>query len=189
MTLMTVEPKTQFTLEDYRHLPEDGKRHEIIGGEHFVTPAPIPRHQFVVNTLQEILGPFVKSHHLGRVVSSPIDVVFSDTDVVQPDLLFIAAGRLEIIGDAAIEGAPDLVVEVLSESTRARDEIYKRRLYERFGVGEYWVADPELRSVKVYRTGTDGLFRRVSELSVEAGDELASPLLPGLTVPLGDLFE
>lgn len=186
---MTVEPKTQFTLEDYRYLPEDGKRHEIIGGEHFVTPAPIPRHQFVVNTLQEVLGPFAKSHDLGRVVSAPIDVVFSDTDAVQPDLLFIAAGRLEIIGETAIEGAPDLVVEVLSESTRARDETYKRRLYERFGVGEYWVTDPELRSVKVYRTGDDGLYRRAAELSAEAGDELTSPRFPGLAVPLADLFE
>lgn len=186
---MTVEPRTQFTLEDYRHLPEDDRRHEIIGGEHVVTPAPIPRHQYVVSRFDRVVGTFVDDNGLGRLYTSPIDVILSDTDVVQPDLLFIASGRLEIIGDAAIEGAPDLVVEVLSESTRARDEVYKRRLYERFGVGEYLVADPELRSVKVFRTGDDGLYRRVAELTVEADDELTSPLFPGLAVPLSSLFE
>ena len=180
--------RTRLTYEDYLYLPEDGKRHELIDGEHYVTPAPIPKHQLVIANLFVALGPFVQRNSLGRVLTSPIDVVLSDSDVVQPDLLFIAAERLGIIGEKNVGAAPDLVVEVLSDSTRRTDEITKRRLYERHGVGEYWVVDPLLESAKLYRPGGDDGYLRVGEPSVEAGGWLESPLLPGFRMPIGELF-
>ncbi|HMB54796.1 MAG TPA: Uma2 family endonuclease [Thermoanaerobaculia bacterium] len=186
-----VEPqprRTPLTYEDYLYLPEDGKRHELIDGEHFVTPAPIPKHQLAVVNLVTALHRFVADHSLGRVLTAPIDVVLSDTDVVQPDVLFVAADRLSIIGEKNLQGAPDLVVEVLSDSTRRTDEITKRRLYERFGVGEYWLIDPLLESAKVYRPGDDGAYTRVAEPSVEQGGGLDSPLVPGFEMAIGELF-
>ena len=111
----------------------------------------------------------------------------SDTDVVEPDLLFIASEHTSIITAKHIMGVPDLVVEIISTGSRKTDEIIKRRLYEQFGVKEYWIIDPELESVKVYRMQDTG-FIRVAELSVENGGALTTPLLPELTIPLSDIF-
>lgn len=178
----------KFTYEDYLLFPEDGRRHELIEGEHFVTPAPKTKHQIVSSNLHQILGLFVHQHRLGRVFSAPTDVVLSDLDVVEPDLLFVSTSRLSIVTDTHIHGAPDLVVEILSESTRKTDEIVKRKLYERFSVPEYWIVDPELETVKVYRT-TDQGYVRAAELSQEAGDTLTTPLLPDLRIALLQMFE
>ncbi len=177
----------KLTYEDYLHLPEDGKRHELIDGDHYATPSPTPRHQLVLANLVGILYTYLREHPLGDIYPAPLDVVLSDTDVVQPDLLFLAAGREDLVTERNLRGAPDLVVEVLSDSTRRTDEITKRHLYERHGVGEYWVIDPVLETVKVYRLADEG-FRREAELSTEAGDRLTTPLLPGLAVSLGEIF-
>ena len=113
--------------------------------------------------------------------------MLSETDVVQPDLLFVTADRLERITEPNVQGAPDLVVEVLSPTTRRTDEVVKRKRYQLFGVREYWVVDPELDTVKVYRLGSTG-FDPAVELSAESGDVLTTPLLPGLAIPLAKVF-
>jgi Uma2 family endonuclease len=175
----------------YEDLPDwelDGLRHELIAGEHIAEPSPIPRHQFIAGNLFRLLGTWIHERDHGRLLTSPIDVVFSPTDVVGPDLLFIARGRLDIIGAKYIAGAPDLAVEILSPSSRRRDEVVKRRLYEREGVGEYWVVDPVRETVRVYRL-VEGGYRRADELSAAAGDVLTSPLFPGLAIPLAEIFE
>jgi Uma2 family endonuclease len=177
----------KLTYEDYLHLPEDGKRHELIDGDHCVTPSPTPRHQLVLANLVGMLHAYLREHPLGRIYPAPLDVVLSDTDVVQPDLLFLAGGRQDLVTEKNLRGAPDFVVEVLSDSTRRTDEITKRHLYERHGVREYWIIDPVLETVKVYRLTEDG-FRREAELSTEAGDRLTTPLLPGLSVALDEIF-
>ena len=123
----------------------------------------------------------------GHVFAAPCDVVLSNLDVVEPDVLFISSARSSIITEENIQGPPDLIVEILSESTRKTDEIVKRKLYERFGVKEYWIVDPELETVKIYRL-TDQRYVRVAELSRESGDTLATPLLPGIQIPLSSLF-
>ncbi len=186
--MTSVASPLKLTYEDLRHMPEDGKRHELIGGEHHVTPSPASKHQFVVSNLSRILGTFVHEHLLGRLVAAPLDVVLTDTDVVEPDLLFIARAHLARITEANLQGPPDLAVEILSESTRRRDEVTKRHLYERHGVPEYWIVDPVLETVKVFRPGGDGRYRRAAELSLETGDVLESPLFPGLEIPLAELF-
>lgn len=174
--------------EDYQLFPDDGRRHELIGGEHYVSPAPIEKHQIASSNLQIDVGGFVREDRLGQVFSAPYDVVLSDEDVVQPDLLFVSRERASIRKPTGIFGAPDLVVEILSDSTRKIDEQVKRKLYEQAGVREYWVVDPLLETVKVYRLGAVGTYERVAELSVEAGDRLESPLFPGLVLPLERIF-
>ncbi len=177
----------KLTYEDYLYLPDDGKRHEIIDGEHYVSPAPKVRHQTILGNLLSILWNFVRQHQLGRVWMAPVDVVLSSTDVVQPDLIFLSAARQHLLTEDNLQGAPDLVVEVLSEATRRKDEVTKRHLYDRFGVAEYWVIDPELETVKVYRRSGEQLVRH-AELSLEAKDRLSSPLFPRLEIRLADLF-
>lgn len=176
------------TYEDYVHFPDDGKRHEIIDGDHYVTPAPRTKHQKVSNNTATAMTVFVKRHRLGIVLTAPCDVILSDENVLEPDLLFVAAARSNIITDENIQGAPDLLVEILSQSTRKRDELIKRKLYERFGVKEYWIIDPELETVKVFRS-MQNKFSRPMELSSEGGDVLTTELLPGFQLPLAEIFE
>jgi len=186
MTTEVARPK--LTYEDLLCWPEDGKRHELIDGEHYVTPAPIPRHQIVSIRLSSRIGRVVEEQDLGLLLYAPVDIVFSEVDVVEPDLLFIARHRLDIVGETHVHGAPDLLVEILSPSTRRRDEITKRHLYEQNGVREYWVVDPELEAIKVYRLAGE-TYRREAELTVETGDRLSSPLFPGLEIPLAEILK
>jgi Uma2 family endonuclease len=180
-------PSVKFTYEDFLNFPDDGKRHEIIDGEHFVTPSPNTKHQTVVSNLHAFLWMYLRQHPIGQVLSAPFDVLFSDLDVVEPDLLYISRERVGILTDKHVRGAPDLVVEILSPGTRKTDEITKRKLYERFDVREYWVVDPELYAIKVYRR-VEGAFTRAVEISAERGDVLTTPLLPGFSVSLVDVF-
>lgn len=179
----------KLTYEDHRLFPEDGQRHELIDGEHVVTPAPTPKHQFVLSNLHLALGRNVLDQNLGRIAWSPFDIVLTDVDVVQPDLFFLSHERMDLLRENRLDGMPDLVVEALSDSTRKRDEVLKRHLYERHGALEYWVIDPELETVKVYRREKEGGFGDKTELSREAGDRLTSPLLQGFEMPLEALFD
>lgn len=176
--------------EDYALIPADGRRHEILDGEHAVSPAPRTRHQRLVARLDRSLGAFADARGLGEVFVAPFDVVLSDYDVVQPDLLFVSDARLGIVDEVNCKGAPDLVVEVLSEGTRRRDLVEKRRLYARAGVAEYWAVDPVVDAVQVFRpaAGEPGRYERAAELWAEAGGALASPLLPGWSLALAELF-
>lgn len=177
----------KLTYEDYLGFPDDGKRHEIVDGEHFVNPAPFTAHQRIAADLFYLLRRHLADSDAGEVLFAPVDVVLSPVDVVQPDLLFVSRENLSALGERNLEGAPDLVVEILSDSTRRLDEITKRDLYARNGVREYWVVDPILETVKVYRAGEAG-FERVALLHAEEDDRLSTPLLPGLEIPLTEIF-
>lgn len=182
-------PGVKLTYDDYLLLPEDGKRHELIDGEHFMTATPNRKHQSIAGNLQAMIWTYLQAHPLGRVFTAPLDVILSNFDVVEPDLLYISHDRMEQLEPSPwVKGAPNLVVEVGSESTRKRDETIKRHLYERFGVDEYWVIDPELDAIKVYRRVGEH-YERVSELTLERRDTLSTPLLPGLELPLLKIFE
>ena len=179
----------KLTYEDYLYFPEDGRRHELIDVEHYVTAAPNIKHQTTVSRLHLSLGGFVRMGRLGEVWPAPMDVVLSESDVVQPDLLFVSKAHLHLAaGGANIQGAPDLVVEVLSPKTRRTDAITKRHLYEKYGVLEYWMGDPELETVEIYRLTGDA-YRREVELSTEQEDVLTTPLLPGLEIALAEIFD
>ena len=182
-------PGVKLTYEDFLLFPDDGRRHELIDGEHYVTPSPNTKHQAIVMNLSGMIWSHLQQHPVGRVFTAPFDVVFSDFDVVEPDLLFISRARQEeVLSKQHVHGAPDLVVEIGSPSTRKRDETIKRRLYERFAVSEYWVIDPELDTLKVYRRAGQH-YMRAAELSLENGDVLTTPLLPGLEMPLLRIFQ
>lgn len=183
---MTTQIK--FTYEDYQLFPENGKRHELIDGEHLMTPAPGTKHQKVSRNILSLLHSYLKHTKRGDVFDAPYDVVLSDTDVVQPDLLFVSTGRASIITEKNIQGAPDLIIEILSETTRKTDEITKRKLYERHGVRTYWIVDPELETVKMYQLQEQG-YGRATELARKSGEILSTLLLPGLTIPLAEIFE
>ena len=177
----------KLTYEDYLLIPDDGMRHELIDGEHFVSPAPQMRHQRVLIRLLYEIETFLRQSGLGELFVAPTDVVFTRFDVVEPDLLYISKARAEIVGTANVGGAPDLVIEILSPSNRRYDEMKKRDLYDRTGVPEYWIVDPEAETVKVFRRDGER-FGRPLLLSAHDGDALASPQLPGLAVPLSAIF-
>jgi len=178
----------RFTYDDFVQFPDDGKRHELIDGEHYVTPSPNLKHQAVLGNLHLLIAGWLVERPIGRVFFAPFDVVFTNVDVVEPDLLYMSNARAsEVLTAANVQGTPELVVEVGSPTTRRRDETIKRRLYERTGVTEYWVVDPVLDVVRVYRRTENG-FARPAELSTEAGDVLTTPLLPGLELPLARIF-
>ncbi len=177
---------TRLTYEDYCRLPNDGKRYEIIDGELFVTPSPLTLHQRIVTRLTAHLWAFVEKRRLGEIFVSPFDVVFSDFDVVEPDILFVSKKRVSVITPKNVQGAPDLVVEVLSETTAKTDRTTKFKLYARYGVKEYWIIDPKGPSVQIYRLGR-GAFALAAKLRAAA--DLTSPLFPGFSLPLRKLIE
>ncbi len=152
-----------------------------------MSPTPSYYHQQIVSRLLARLFTFVDQHKRGSVSVAPVDVVLSNENVVQPDLLFIASDRDHIITPNNVQGAPNLLIEVLSENNRRHDEVVKRRLYERYGVQEYWIVDPGLETVKIYRL-IENAYGPPVLLSLETGDALDTPLLPEFHIPLDDIF-
>jgi Uma2 family endonuclease len=182
-------PGVKLTYDDFVLFPDDGKRHELIDGEHYVTPSPSRKHQAIAWNLTVMIGTYLESNPVGRAFTAPFDVIFSDFDVVEPDLLYISKARLdEILTTKHVRGAPNLVVEIASPSTRTRDESLKRKLYERSGVEEYWVIDPGRNTIAVYRL-TGAVFVRALQLDGARNDTLTTPLLPYLEMPLHRVFK
>ena len=177
----------KLTYDDFVLFPDDGKRHELIDGEHYVTPSPALRHQQISMNLIVVIGHWLEEHPVGRRFHAPFDVVFTKYDVVEPDLLYVSNERSSTLTAPNVQGPPDLVIEIGSPGTRQRDETIKQRLYEQSGVSEYWIVDPDIEVVRVYRRGAAS-FHRPLELSREAGDVLTTPLLPDLALPLARIF-
>ncbi len=176
----------KFTYEDYKNLPEsETKRYELIEGELIMVPSPTFEHQDISANLEFALAKFVREHQLGKVLDAPLDVVLDDENVVQPDIIFISKARSQIIRKEAIHGAPDLVIEILSPSTGERDRTVKKKLYARAGVTEYWLVDPEHQTIEVLTLKETG-FERVA--LYHRDETLTSPVLPGLHIPLSDVF-
>jgi Uma2 family endonuclease len=178
----------KLTYEDYRLLPDDGRRYELIDGDLVISPSPKTKHQRIARTLLTALDNFLKRHPLGEIFIVPYDVVLSEHDVCQPDLVFVAAAQASIITNDNIRGSPALVIEILSEGNRKLDETIKLQRYEHFGIPEYWIVDPELDLMKIYRL-TDGRYVRAAELTAAHHDILTTPQLPDFTLPLATLFQ
>ncbi|MCZ7649525.1 MAG: Uma2 family endonuclease [Planctomycetota bacterium] len=176
----------KITYDDYKTLPEGGPRYQVIEGELvMMTPAPNFGHQKLVWGLGTALYNHVLHHGLGTVVGAPVDLILSETNVFQPDIVFVSRKRKRIIVREGLRGAPDLCVEVLSKSTADQDRDVKRKLYAQFGVLELWLVDPELKQVEVFRLQEDSAApARV----FKARETLKSALLPGFEVELKELF-
>ena len=178
-----IRPRVSYA--DLERAPEDGRRYELYDGEVFVVPAPLARHQVVQQNIVQRLVAYAKQTG-GFAVDSPIDIVFSDYDVLQPDVVFFSAARRHLIDlDRVIRDAPDLCVEVLSPSTAATDRGKKMQMFARYGVGEYWIVDPGAATIEIYAlTGTS------YELCATAsGDTLVtSRTLPGCSFRADSVF-
>lgn len=176
---------TGLTYAEYCALPDDGLRYEILEGHLVSEPSPRTAHQRFAGKLFVVLYPYVASNRLGEVFIAPLDVILDDRSVVVPDLAFVSSDRMGLVTERGIEGAPDLIVEVLSPGTARRDRVAKLRLYARHGVRHYWLADPEARIVEAFEL-VDASYRVSASL---AGDETFEPaLFPGLALSLADLW-
>ena len=178
------KPRIKFTVGDYMTTPDD-KRYQLLDGELILAPPAVTKHQRVLIRLAKMLITFVTSHHLGEVFIAPYDVFLSDYDVVQPDILFVSNARSGIITEANIQGAPDLVVEVLSPGTARYVLGYKQTLYSRHGVREYWQVDPEADTIGVLTPSEEGL---VVSATYQRGQVMTSPLPEGLVIDLEQVF-
>jgi len=175
-----LQEKKVYTYADYEKLPE-GAPYQLIGGCLVKEPAPIPYHQILSSRLEFELMKFVEERDLGQVLNAPTDVYLSDTEVYQPDILFISKERMSIIGAKKIEAAPDLVIEILSPSSAYYDLRHKMHVYETSGVKEYWVVDPIEKGIEVYQN-INGEFRLFNK-AYRSG-LIHSALLEGFAVEL-----
>jgi Uma2 family endonuclease len=183
---MIVRPDAPpLTVAEYRNLPETGPRYQLIEGDLYMAPAPNRFHQDISRNLEMTLANYLSTHPIGVLYDAPFDVYLTDIDVFQPDLLIVLNENRPILTDAGAEGAPDFVVEILSPKTRQLDLVNKKRIYARVGVKELWIIDPDQQEVVLYRFDQDP-SEPVAKLSAQ--EEINSPLLPGLTIPLPEIF-
>ena len=175
---------TKLTYEGYLTTPDDA-RYELLDGELVMVPAPLAEHQYVLGNFYFAVRSLVDEGNLGEVYMAPTDVVLSDADVVQPDLLFVSHERASIITRDNIQGAPDLIIEILSPSTAERDRTIKLDLYAHHRVKEYWLVDPEARTAMVLLLG-EHRFEIVGIYGER--QTLTSPTLKGLSVHLEGMF-
>jgi Uma2 family endonuclease len=182
---MTV-PKLLMTYADYAALPDDGRRYELYEGEIEMTPAPSTRHQLAIKNLLFLLEGYLRAHGAGVIIPSPVDLILSNTTVLQPDLVVVLRGREQIITERGVEGPPNLVIEVLSPSTAARDRQSKAQLYARYGVKHYWIADPDARRIESYELDSGAYALR---RSVDQAGALETDLFPGLRIPGAAIWE
>ncbi len=183
---MATKPAFQhWTYAEFERLPDDGNRYEVIAGELVVSPSPDFSHQEIIGRLHVLMRVFADAHKLGRLIVGPFDVLFAEGDYLVPDLLFVRTDRTSIIRKRGVEGPPDLVVEVLSDSTGFRDRGIKRERYARYGVAEYWVIDPRSALIEVYRPLVDAEGPTVTSGTL---DWQPVPGGPTLTLDLMVLF-
>lgn len=180
--MLTAKPAK--TVDDLMALPPE-TRAELIEGEIFMSPSPGSRHQTVVFRIAQALDAYAKRSHQGKVFVAPLDVILSRKQVFQPDVLFVSNERFHIVQER-IQGAPNLVVEVISPGSGPADRLVKRRIYAKYAIQEYWIADPGSATVEILTLQN----RKFALHSVfERGDRITSPLLKGFDVPLDPLFE
>ena len=176
---------TKMNYDQYCLLPDDRNQYELFDGELVMTPSPNTRHQRIVGQLHAELLAYVREHSSGEIFVAPLDTIFDQYTVMQPDILFVSRERVPEVVKERIEGAPDIVVEVLSPSTFHKDLRRKMHVYSQFGVREYWIVDPEEQTMDLYhRVGEKlELARRFA-----VQETFQSPLLPGLQLEVRSIF-
>ncbi|MGZ8489574.1 MAG: Uma2 family endonuclease [Candidatus Binatia bacterium] len=177
--------KIVLTYDDYCELPNDRNRYEILDGELAVTPAPRTKHQSISGHLYRILANHIVANQLGDIYAAPTDVILAPTTVVQPDLIFIGDGRRGIVTERAIEGAPTLVIEILSPTTHRADRQTKAQLYAKYDVPHYWLIDPDQQTLEAYELSGDQYQLVIKTQNAETFTPL---LFPGLSISLPDLW-
>jgi Uma2 family endonuclease len=178
-------PARMTTTEFFQYTWYSEHQHQLLNGRPIVNPAPSMRHQKISRNLYTALNQFVNAGQLGEVWYAPCDIVLDKFNVVQPDLFFVAVERARIITETNVQGAPDLVIEILSTSTADVDRGYKQHLYALHGVREYWLIDPGAQQVEVL-TLAEGEFGRAGVY--RQGDIVTSPLLTDFRIAVKDIF-
>ena len=173
--------KILLTYDDYCLLPNDRNRYEILDGELSVTPAPATKHQTALGNLYRFLANYVVANQLGKLFIAPTDLILAPTTVVQPDLIFIGNDRRSIVTERAIEGPPTLVIEILSPTTHRIDRVTKAQLYAKHNVPNYWLIDPDQRTLEAYELVLDHYDLAAS---ARDADVFAPSLFPGLSIQL-----
>ena len=182
---MSTAENLKVTNAEFCELPEGPPYYQLIDGVVHMSPSPLFYHQQLAGRLYRLIWTHLERNPIGELAIAPVGVFLTDFDTYQPDLLFVSEENRDRIGEDGVHGAPDLVVEILSPSTRKLDEGFKRKTYAACGVREYWIVDPDSKRVEVFD------FRSSPEtprLTLEATDILESPLFPGLTIPLDRVF-
>jgi Uma2 family endonuclease len=175
----------KLTYEDYVSLPDDGRRYEILDGELVVSPSPTTRHQIVVRNLLLALGNWVRAKGAGTVLCAPLDNILAQTTIVQPDVMYVSKARASIMSERGMEAAPDLVIEILSGSTAARDRGIKKQLYAQYGVLRYWIVNATNNTLDVY-TLRGGAYDRTAHYH---GDDVVRVDVPeGFELPLAEFW-
>lgn len=177
--------KEKHTIKDYKLLPE-GAPYQLIEGELVMTPAPTTFHQIISGNLNDKLRAFVKANGAGLVLYAPVDVYIDDENAFQPDIVFVSQQRRDIVKDDGLHSAPEIVIEILSPSTAYYDMKKKFRMYEKFGVKEYWIVDPEMKSVELYSLAEKNKFLLNSSYSEQG--TVKSVILSGFEVTLEEIF-
>src|ERR1043166_897597 len=179
------EGRIVLTYEDYVVLPNDGRRYEILEGELSVTPAPSTKHQTASGNLFVILAQYIKERNLGKLFHAPIDLILESSSILQPDLLFVSSAHQRIITERAIEGVPDLVVEILSPTTTRTDRVTKAQIYARHSGPAYWIVDPERQNIEIYLL--EGAVYRLAA-TLEGKTPMPAPPFEELKIAAADLF-
>jgi Uma2 family endonuclease len=177
--------KEKHDIKDYKLLPV-GAPYQLIEGELVMTPAPNTFHQIILGNLNEKIRAFVKEKDAGLALFAPVDVYLDDEDVFQPDLVFVSKQRRDIFQDDGIHGAPEMVIEILSPSTAYYDLKKKFRVYEKSGVKEYWIVDPEMQAVEIFFRSDEGKFSLTSAVSEQG--VIKSGVLAGFAMTLEEVF-
>lgn len=183
--MASVTDRKKMTYADYLKI-QDNNRYEILNGELYMVPAPSTDHQGVSRNLEFLIWNFVKEKGLGKVFYAPIDVVFDDDEVFQPDIVFIKSERQGIISKNAIQGVPDLVVEIVSPSSAFYDTVEKKEIYRKYGVKEYWLIFPDEKGIEIL-TLENGEYLEFCKSKREG--MVKSKLLEGLEIPSKDVFD
>jgi Uma2 family endonuclease len=183
---MAVRQTALLTAENYRALPETGPRYQLVQGELHMSPAPNRYHQEISANIEFLLRKYLAEHPIGKLYDAPFDVYLSDHDVFQPDILFVHQDRLSILTKEGADGAPTLVVEVLSPSTAFLDQSAKKRVYTETGVEELWLVDPETKRLTAYR-----LQENTNHPAAVCGerDYFTSPCFPSLVIQGKEIFK
>lgn len=183
--MVSVLEKKRITYNDYINI-DDNNRYEVFHGELRMVPAPSTDHQGISTNLSFLIYKFVKEKGLGEVFHAPIDVVFNDDEVYQPDIIFIKGERRNIIKKNAIHGVPDLVVEILSPSSTFYDTVEKKEVYRKYGVQEYWLAFPDEKGIEVLTLEKQGYLEFCK---ARKKGMVKSKMLEGLEVDLKEVFD
>ncbi len=184
MQLTLEKSKKVYTYQDYEKLPE-GAPYQLIGGQLIKTPSLVPYHQDIVRKISIKLSSFIEEKRIGKIYISPLDVCFSDTEIYQPDIIFISKERLHIIGEKNIEGPPDLIIEILSPATAYYDLRVKKDTYEKTGVKEYWIVDPIQHIIEVFQN-KNGKFEIIQSVRTEG--VVNSVIIPEFNLEAKEIF-